>query len=170
MKLATCLLLTLALVACGPSKDNSTNSKEFETRQALLDLYTPLVGLYRGEVRPASRREDPYPAELKLSIVDEKTGVNENGEIVYTPVLIGVYQRKDVDPELVPNIRRPLSIRFYKETNELAMRNSDTVSGVASPQMFVVYISARIQGGRILGQISNGYGLIGEFDVTRALR
>jgi hypothetical protein len=163
------LLLALFLAACGPSKENSTNSKEFETRQALLDQYSPLVGVYRGEVVPASARDDAYPVELKLSIVDEKGGVNENGEVIYRPALIGTYQRKDIDPDSVPLIRRPLNIRFYKETNELSMQNSDAITG-QNPQVYVVYISARYSGNRIVGQISNGYGLIGNIDVSRLNR
>lgn len=166
MKISTFVfsLLTLGLAACGPGSENSTNSKEFETRQALLETYSPLVGVYRGTVQPDA--DEAFPVELKLSIVDERAGVNENGEVIYRPALIGTYVRKDIDPDLVPNLRRPLSVRYYKETNELAMQNSDTPTGVNSG-VHVVHVTARLVGRRILGRLSNGYGPVGALDLVR---
>lgn len=161
-------VMAILIVGCGPEAKDTTDSVELENRQALVELYGPLTGIYRGEVRPLT--DAPYPVELKLNVVDERTGAKgANGQDIYRPVLVGTYVRKDLDPEVVPLIRRPLSARLYKETKELVLQNSDNPSAanVAQPQMFVVYISARVQGSRIVGQISNGYGLIGTIDVIR---
>lgn len=163
-------VLAVLFVGCGPEAKDTTDSVELENRQALVELYGPLTGIYRGEVQPISRSQDPFPVELKLNVVDERTGAKgANGQDIYRPILVGTYVRKDLDAEMIPIIRRPLSARFYKETKELVLQNSDNPSAanVAQPQMFVVYITARVQGSRIVGQISNGYGLIGTIDVVR---
>ncbi|MCO5143049.1 MAG: hypothetical protein M9962_08170 [Oligoflexia bacterium] len=141
------------LTACGPKETDTTTAKELEDREELRRTYAALVGLYRGKVIPDTNPQKTIPVEIRINIVEVADGVNENQEIRFRPELRGYFLRLDMDPGVVPIVQRPLSMRYYKETKELIMKNSDTVIS-PTPRQGETSVRAFVAGDELQGSIS----------------
>jgi hypothetical protein len=147
------LPVAVLLAGCGPAKDDSSTAKELSDRDALRRVYSQLVGTYTGEVAPTGGADRPIPVELQLNLVEVPDGVNENREVIFRPELQGYFIRSDYSG-MSPISRRPLEqIRFYRDTNEIAMI-SNAVPGNAVPDNGKVQISATILSGVIDGTVN----------------
>lgn len=146
------LLLPLVFLSCGTKKDDSTTAKEMEDRAALRAAYSQFVGVYTGPVTPLASGARPIPVEIQINLVEVPDGVNENREVIFRPELQGYFIRTDY-AGLNPWARRPLTMRYYRDSTEIAMANSDKITSPI-PDNGKVQISAFIRGGNIDGDIS----------------
>lgn len=111
------------LVSCAPPLSNSPNKqRELEDRQELISAYSEIAGTYRGLVENRPDGSDPFEIEVKLFLVEEQNGLNEDGEAKFRPALRARYRRLDFPMDGIGE--RTLIVRYYRETGELAASTS----------------------------------------------
>ena len=165
------LLFASVLVACGPKVTDSTTTRELEDLAKLEAQYNEVAGLYRGTITSDSLGVDPYPVEIKISVVYVQDGVNENRRIRYRPELRGNYRRLDLGDEA--SFSRALRIQYYKEENKIGgqriiMDNYDQQSAPGQvPGSNFFSINATFEAGRIIGRATDKYGPLGTLSVER---
>ena len=160
------LAICMNLFACGSPEDNLTDNKELEHRNALRQIYGKVTGLYRGQVN--SEQDGTIPAEIKIYIIEVADGVNSNGEVRFRPELKGYFQRLDIDSGNIPPIS--LIVRFYRETNEVIMKNSEqqgSGSGGPLPDSRFISISSQYSDGKINGTINYQKNKSGTIQIER---
>lgn len=151
----------MVLVACGSPSDNTTR-REIESRDNLMKIYSELVGVYEGQIHPVEPRDLPYAVELRLDVVEVADGVNENREVRFRPELRGVFRvvSGTTDP-----IRSQMSVRYYKETREIAMQS--TGAGSAGSAGYQISISGLVEPGAIRGKSTDQLGRTGLVELRR---
>lgn len=111
-------LMTFVETACGPAPSHSNKQREIEDREALATLYQSVSGTYLGRVENRPDGSDPFEIEVKIFVVEEQNGVNEEGEAKFRPALRARYRRLDIVSD--GSFERTLIVRYYRETGELA--------------------------------------------------
>ncbi len=151
MKLYLLVFLSaFSLLACGPSKDdNATTSKEREDRDRARQMYSRFVGFYRGTITPHTGTRRPEPIEMDLRVVEVRDGTNENGAPIFRLVLSGYFHPTAYDPGLYPIALRPIFGRYFEDTDELAIQNSDGSSNTGRGS---VSVSATYRDGTLEGE------------------
>lgn len=157
----------LSLASCAPPLSNNGNKqKEIEDRQALVDLYQPLVGTYQGVVANRPDRSDGFQIEMKIFLVDEQNGVNEDGEVRFRPVLRARYRRLDFPQDGIGE--RTLILRYYRETGEIAGATSPTSAPAGNvADSNYLSMSGKVIDGEALVEIRDHRGVVGTVRLVR---
>lgn len=116
-RIAIFAIIPFLLIACGGSSENLTKRKELEDRVSLQENLEPLVGTYSGFIDNRPDGSDAFPIELNIFLVEEESGVNEEGELQFRPSLRARYKRLDLLSEGLGE--RTLRLRFYREQSEI---------------------------------------------------
>lgn len=166
LRLVICAFLLLGTAGCGPKDTDTTTAKEMDDRNNLRQVYSQFVGTYSGFVYEDGNPV-PIPAEIKINIVEVPDGVNDNREVIFRPELQGHFIDKS-KIAVTPVARRPLRMRYYRDTAEIAMVNTDKVTG-PNPDQGMVNISATIRDGHIHGRVKYILGptIEGRLQVSR---
>ncbi len=155
------LCLGLALSGCGSPSDK-TSRRELESRENLMKVYGELAGVYQGKITPVEPRDLSYPVELRLDVVEVQDGVNENREVRFRPELRGVFRMMG---EATDSTRVQMNVRFYKETNEIAMQSSGNSPGGGAA--YFISISGVVEPGLIRGRSTDNIGRTGVAEFKR---
>jgi hypothetical protein len=155
LRLGGFFVLAFLLASCGPPKTDSNTDEEISDRNALRQLYEPFEGFYQGFVYPdtgGNRR--PVPVEMRLWIGEVRSGVNDKGESTFRLELQGYFHPTDFDLGTIPRARRPISGRYYKEINQLALQNTELSPGPIPGQGAVSITAALEEGSTLTGNVN----------------
>ncbi|MGZ3693474.1 MAG: hypothetical protein ACXWQO_04735 [Bdellovibrionota bacterium] len=144
------VLFVLFLASCGPKDTNSTNAKEMDDRAALRATLSQFEGDYAGTVTNKTDHRK-INIEIHLSLYDVAYGTNDKGEVTFRPELQGSFIRSDY-VSITPVANRPVRIRYYQETSEFIMDNTDTITS-PTPNQGKVVMKGTIRNQVIEGQI-----------------
>lgn len=154
--------LGLLLTACGTQNSDNTSKRELESRENLMKVYSEVTGVYKGEITPMEPRDLPYPVELRLDVVEVPDGVNENREVRFRPELRGGFR---IASDGLDIIRVQMSVRYYKETREIAMQSLPT--GPDGNAGYQISISGLVDQGVIRGKTTDHLGRTGQVEFRR---
>jgi len=138
-----------------PAEDANLQ-KEFDDRVTLQNQYDALVGSYKGLLHAKDIEAEPIEIEVRLFLVDEPDGVNEDGELKLRPSLKGFYR------ELSSRSGRsnfPLVVRYYPQTNEISM--------ITDVQGVVFQLQGKVNGTQIKGDATDDRGTLGSFELSK---
>lgn len=161
MKKYLVLLTCWLAIGCGLNSDGSKSDKVtekyVEDRAKLVDSYAVVRGTYRGTLNDGQKE---YPIELALYTLEEKAGVDSNGETVIRPVLYSRYRRLDV--VVADTI---MNARYIAESGELILSNPSAKSADE-----IQSVNAKLNGKQILGQVNQIKGVLGLLNVQLTSR
>ena len=151
-------LTVLTLSACAFDKDASkNNAKEVEETQRQKSTYDPITGVYTGQLRTPSNRQD---ISITLFTLAEPVAPNSDRDDGFRWVLRANY--KKINPV---GMGYSLKARFIPETGQLILTNENISKGTIGMDD-VHTIEAKIVGQRIIGEAKSITGVIGTVELN----
>lgn len=131
----TIIALCLSLSACLKKSDDKDTAlaEEYKDRATILSIYTPILGLYEGNLDKDNG--ESYPVSMKIYKMENSVGVNENGEVKPLPYIVAYFKRDDFISNTIGE--RFLTVRYLHETNEFIAFTS-TGNGMNNPTKFTI--------------------------------
>jgi len=115
-------LLRTSVTAGVPEDDSET-----EDRKLLEKVLGPLTGVYTGEVKNSlvvnengNEEFQDYPVEIKIFMVQQRSGTNDHGEPIFLPALYARLKRLNSN---LLSLNYLLAVRYYPLTDKIVMRN-----------------------------------------------
>ncbi len=161
------LVFPLFLAGCLSELPPSVDSREYDANAKLTAVYNEIEGTYEGNLVDSPTGESDVPVSLKLFLVFEPIGVNEDGETKLVPALKGEYQRLDIE-----DVRAHYfisSVRFYKESGQIVLLSpEDRTSG--RPGGGYLSITGTLIGDVLNGTLKDHRGLQGRLILEKILQ
>lgn len=139
----------LNLAACAFDKNSDADTqRELENRAALMEKYSPLLGIYRGTIQTSSNTQI---VELAFYTVEKKIGQTSSGEPKFLPALMARYRNlSNVVADVV------MEATYLDQTSQILMSNADNSFG----------LSAIFDGQNIRGSVTRNGGIWGTINVS----
>lgn len=147
------IFTALHLTACAFDKNSNTDTqKELENRAALMEKYSPLLGVYRGTIQAGVSTQN---VELSFYTVEKKIGQTANGEPKFLPALMTRYRNlSNVVEDVI------MEATYLDQTSQILMSNNDNSFG----------INAYFNGETISGNVTRNGGIWGTINVSLVSR
>lgn len=145
--------VALNLAACAFDKNSNTDTqKELENRAALMEKYSPILGVYRGTIQAGVSSQ---AVELSFYTVEKKIGQTANGEPKFLPALMVRYRNlSNVVDDVV------MESTYLDQTSQVLMSTNDNSLGV----------SGIFNGESINGNVTRNGGIWGTINVSLVSR
>ncbi|MBS1971101.1 MAG: hypothetical protein JSU04_12375 [Bdellovibrionales bacterium] len=145
--------VALNLAACAFDKNSNTDTqKELENRAALMEKYSPILGVYRGTIQAGVSSQ---AVELSFYTVEKKIGQTANGEPKFLPALMVRYRNlSNVVDDVV------MESTYLDQTSQVLMSTNDNSLGV----------SGIFNGETITGNVTRNGGIWGTINVSLVSR
>lgn len=139
----------LNLMACAFDKNSNTDTQEeIDNRNALMEKYNQVMGVYQGTVIAAGTT---LQVELSFYTIEKKIGQTADGQPKFLPALMARYRNlTNVDPDII------MEATYIEETSQIFMSNSDNTFG----------ISGSFNGEVIAGDVTRNGGKWGTVNVN----
>lgn len=139
----------LNLAACAFDKNSDADTqRELENRAALMEKYSPLLGIYRGTIQTGSSSQI---VELAFYTVEKKIGQTASGEPKFLPALMTRYRNlSNVVADVV------MEATYLDQTSQVLMSNNDNSFG----------LSTTFDGQNIVGNVTRNGGVWGTINVS----
>jgi hypothetical protein len=145
--------VALNLAACAFDKNSNTDTqKELENRAALMEKYSPILGVYRGTIQAGVSAQ---AVELAFYTVEKKIGQTANGEPKFLPALMVRYRNLS---NVVDDVN--MESTYLDQTSQVLMSTGDNSFG----------ISGFFNGETITGNVTRNGGVWGAINVSLVSR
>lgn len=123
-----------------PESSFDSDADQRELNENLVRLYTPLQGLYKGQVTETNEQHREFSVELMITLLKIPTGsVSSSGKPIFRPILQGRLKRlESTDSDIGFNIQ-------YHESGEIILTNQEvmiSIDGVIKDKIIRGYYKA----------------------------